>query len=428
MDINYILIILSLLIIFSYLFDAFARKTKFPSVILLMATGIFIRAVSDYFGYNVQYLDQIIPIMGTIGLVLIVLEGALELQVNKNKIGVIIRGFSAALIILIANVLILYYAFKNWIGLDPQVAYLNAIPLSIISSAVAIPSASALIPSSKEFIVYESTFSDILGIMLFNFALKQFESGGAILGFEPIFILGLEIGGIIIASIIITFLLFELLDRLDNQKVKFFLILSILVLVYAVGKKLHFPSLVIVFIFGLLLANSKTLLPEFLRKYVSLDKVEEGLHEFHILTAESTFIVRTFFFLFFGFSIALDSFIYGYNYLYSSFILIAMFIVRFIYMLIVERSRIGSLVFISPRGLISILLFLQLQNGDYEKYKSTIINERVLLLVILGSMLIMLIGTIGFGKGNYSDFVKEQNRGPAADEVSSLASGHDEVN
>ena len=40
-----------------------------------------------------------------------------------------------------------------------------SIPLSIISSAVAIPSAASLLKHQKEFVIYESTFSDILGVI-----------------------------------------------------------------------------------------------------------------------------------------------------------------------------------------------------------------------------------------------------------------------
>ena len=54
MDIKYVLFILSSLIIFSYIFDAIAQKTKFPSVILLMATGIAARAISDGLGYKIM--------------------------------------------------------------------------------------------------------------------------------------------------------------------------------------------------------------------------------------------------------------------------------------------------------------------------------------------------------------------------------------
>lgn len=417
MDIKYILIIFSVLIIFSYLFDEFARKTKFPSVILLMATGILARAVADYFGVTVMYLDQIIPVMGTIGLILIVLEGALELEVRKEKFSIIVKGFLAALIILLASIGALSYFFNTYLGLPKAMAVMNAIPLAVISSAVAIPSAAALMPLNKEFVVYESTFSDILGIMVFNYGLKQFQAGGELLGIKPISILLIEIVAIIIASVLITWILFELFERITH-KVKFFLILALLILVYALGKKLHMPSLVIIFIFGLFMSNAEYLLPDSIKKYISMGMAEkEGLHEFHLLTAESTFLVRTFFFLFFGFSITLDSFVDGFNYMYGGIILGIMLVIRFIYLLATDRINVGPLTFISPRGLITILLFLQLQSGDFIigntgevlNLKSTIINERVLLIVILGSMLLMLIGTIGFGKkGNKGEDNKKE--------------------
>ena len=154
MDITYVLLIISGLIIFSYIFDTIARKTKFPSVILLMATGIGARAISEGLGYKVMYLDQIIPVMGTIGLILIVLEGALELEVNKKKLNIILRGFMAALIILLGSVFGITMFFQHVLEMESSAAVMNAIPLAIISSAVAIPSASALLPIDKEFIVY----------------------------------------------------------------------------------------------------------------------------------------------------------------------------------------------------------------------------------------------------------------------------------
>jgi len=47
-----------------------------------------------------------------------------------------------------------------------------------------------------------------------------------------------------------------------------------------------------------------------------------------------------------------------------------------------------------PRGLISILLFLQIKDLDFVNISDSIIDEKVLLIVILSSMLAMLFGTI----------------------------------
>ena len=395
MDVSSILIVLPLLIIFSYLFDIFARRTKFPSVILLVLTGIIARFISSYYGYdNFQFLDSLVPVLGTIGLILIVLEAALELEIKKEKTEIIVKGFLAAFVILVINIILVSLFFENVIGLSYPNSVIYAIPLSIISSAVAIPSATGLITKNKEFVVYESTFSDILGIMIFYYCIRQAEKAEPLIGVEPIVTLLGQIILIIIISIVITYLLFLLIQRIEHH-VKFFLILALLILAYEIGKDfLKLPSLVLIFIFGIFLSNFTNLIPKSLKKYIKTDDVKKSdLHEFHLLTAESTFLVRTFFFLFFGFSIPLDSFVEFEPYIIGGTVLLIMYGVRYFYLALVlndEQSK--PLLYFSPRGLITILLFLSI--SDYDIQKSNIVDEKVLLVIIIASMLIMIQGSI----------------------------------
>ncbi len=395
MNTLYILFVLPLLIIFSYLFDAFSRKTKFPSVILLMATGIIFRFFISFSGYDdFAFLDNLIPVLGTLGLILIVLEGAIELEINRKKMPLILKGFLAALVILIANIFALQWVFENIFGIQNTIAILFAIPLSIISSAVAIPSAASLIDKEREFIIYESTFSDILGIMIFNYAIRQFESDQVLVGAEPLISLVLQILGVIMISLLITYVLFRLMQQIDHN-VKFFLILALLILVYAFGKLLHLPALVTIFIFGIFMSNVKSLLPRFLRNYLDLDATRKEIQEFHILTAESTFLVRTFFFLFFGFSIQLSNFKSIIPFFYGLIIFLIMFFIRYMYITFTSlKIKPSPLVYMSPRGLISILLFIQLKDVSFISLDQSPIDERVLLIVILSSMLVMLLGTM----------------------------------
>ena len=390
-----ILIVRPLLVVFSYLFDAIARKTKFPSVILLMFTGIIIRAITNLYGFtDFGFLDKVIPVLGTVGLILIVLEGALELDIKKEKLPVILKGFFAAALILILNIIAVSWAFENILNLEHKTAIIFAIPLAIISSAVAIPSAAGLLNREKEFVVYESTFSDILGIMIFNYAIRQFESNQTLISAESIVALGLQIIGVIVVSLIITYLLFQLSQKIEHH-VKFFLILALLVLVYAFGKFFHLPALVTIFIFGLFLSNVKALLPGFMQRYLDLNQTEKGLHEFHILTAESTFLVKTFFFLFFGFSISLVEFSSVTPFIYGVLIFGIMLLIRYVYFIATTfKIKPSPLVYMSPRGLISILLFLQIKEVTFINTAASIIDEQVLLVVILASMLMMTLGTM----------------------------------
>ena len=396
-----VLFVLPLLIIFSYLFDTFARKTKFPAVILLMITGILIRTACNVYGYtNFDFLENLIPVLGTIGLILIVLEGAVELEINREKLPLILKGFLAALFILIANIWILQWVFGVLFQMEHNEAVLYAIPLSIISSAVAIPSAAGLISKEKEFVTYESTFSDILGIMIFNYAIRQFESDQSLIGGTALVSLGLQILGVIVISLAITYILFRLLQQIHHH-VKFFLILALLILVYAFGKLFHLPALVTIFIFGIFLSNVKSLLPQFLLNYLDIEQTEKGFHEFHILTAESTFIVRTFFFLFFGFSIEIIDFDSFSPIIYGLLIFMVMLVIRYVYLSATTlKIKPSALVYMSPRGLISILLFIQLKEVSFLNTTTSPIDERVLLVVILGSMLVMLLGTLKKSKND----------------------------
>ena len=390
-----ILFALPLLVIFSYLFDAFARKTKFPAVILLMLTGVLIRVITSANGYeDFEFLNDLIPVLGTIGLILIVLEGALELEINRQKLPTILKGFLSAIVILLLNIVIISWIFNYFLGMELHTATIFATPLSIISSAVAIPSAANLLNQDKEFVVYESTFSDILGIVIFNYAIRQAESGQPMIAIESIVGLGLQILGIVVISTLITYVLFRLLQNIEHH-VKFFLILSLLILVYAIGKFFHLPALLTIFIFGVFLSNIKELLPKFLLRYFQLNQSEKGLHEFHILTAESTFIVRTFFFLFFGFSIVISDFDSFMPLVYGVLVFAIMFLIRYLYFVLTSfKIKPSVLLYMSPRGLISILLFLQIKDLEIIQLEKSVIDERMLLIVILTSMLVMTLGTL----------------------------------
>jgi hypothetical protein len=184
------------------------------------------------------------------------------------------------------------------------------------------------------------------------------------------------------------------MQQIDHN-VKFFLILALLILVYAFGKLLHLPALVTIFIFGIFMSNVKSLLPRFLRNYLDLDATRKEIQEFHVLTAESTFLVRTFFFLFFGFSIQLSDFKSIIPFFYGLIIFLIMFLIRYMYITITSlKIKPSPLVYMSPRGLISILLFIQLKDVSFISLEGSLIDERVLLIVILSSMLVMLLGTM----------------------------------
>ncbi|MCB0636594.1 MAG: cation:proton antiporter, partial [Lewinella sp.] len=177
----------SVIIILSFLFSELARKTNIPSVLMLIVLGIGIKFGLDALGLvNIKW-TSILEVLGIIGLIMIVLEAALELELKPEKYVPIAKALFIALIGLLASAwvaaLILYQFIPE---MTMRTAWLYATPLSILSSAIIIPSVTGLKNHKREFHVYESTFSDILGIMLFYFLTGQIdaaEHSSGLLGF-----------------------------------------------------------------------------------------------------------------------------------------------------------------------------------------------------------------------------------------------------
>jgi hypothetical protein len=72
-----------------------------------------------------------------------------------------------------------------------------------------------------------------------------------------------------------------------------------------------------------------------------------------------------------------------------------MFLIRYLYFVLTSfKIKPSVLLYMSPRGLISILLFLQIKDLEIIQIENSVIDERMLLFVILTSMLVMTLGTL----------------------------------
>lgn len=392
----YILILLSVLVIFSYLFDIVSRRTRIPSVLLLLLLGGIIRYFSLYFDIPIFNFSNLLPLLGTVGLILIVFEGALGLKYEPGKIKLIRNAFGAALFLLLLTSAAIAGLFHYYTDAPFYQCLLNAIPFSVISSAIAIPSVASLLAHKKEFIIYESSFSDILGIMLFNLLLVNDTLSGNVLGQ-----FGLEIGMVTLLSLVSCFVFLFILGRMTHH-VKFFLIISVLILVYAVGKQFHLSTLVVVLAFGLFLENSERIAKKlsgfpFLKSietfmlYPALQNDLRGLHQ---LTAESAFLLRTFFFLVFGYTLDIYELVRTDVLVIGIATLIIVYALRWAYLRLIAKAHLWPELVISPRGLISVLLFLSI---PAEKLIASF-GSGLLVFTILISGMLMTIGLIATGK------------------------------
>ena len=377
-----ILIILSGLVIFSYLFDLVASKTKVPSVLLLLLLGIGLRLLVDNLKIQTFNFLSILPTLGTVGLILIVFEGSLELKYDRHKNKVIRSAFFSALSILMGTIVVITCIIYQITHHDLYTCIANAIPFSVISSAIAIPSAAALNNTDKEFVIYESSFSDILGIIIFNFAITNHSiNTSAFIG------LGLSTFLILLLSAIACVVLLYVMGRLVHH-IKFFLIIAILILVYAIGQSYHLSSLVLILSTGLFLNNADTIENAWFRSVFLYKNLTADLSQLYQLSAESAFILRTFFFVIFGFTMNIGDLNNTIVLANGFFILISIYIIRVVFLKLFKKENLSPILYIAPRGLISILLYFNLPAS----LKIPEVGTPFLFLVVLGSSIVMTLG------------------------------------
>ncbi len=383
-----VLIIVCCLVVVSFLFTIASRFIRIPAVLLLLFAGIAFREISNYYDFTIGFPDLIVRALGVVGLIMIVLEAGLDLKIGKEKIKVIRNSFFSAFVILVVSAALVTFLLRIWLNEPVQQCLVYAIPLSIMSSSIIIPSIHLLSDKKKEFLVYEASFSDILGILFFNF----FTSGeGISVGSVGNFGLGIVIS--LVLSLVLSFLLLFILAK-TNLNIKFFLIFSLLVLIYAAGKLFHLPSLLMILVFGLMICNWEKLRFGFLHKIISREKVDATLHLMHSITAETSFLVRTFFFFLFGYSISLGFLTRSIVIQIGAAIIVILFLIRFLYLRFFLRTNVFPETFFIPRGLVTIVLFFKIPVG----MRLTNFDEGILFFIIVTSGIIMSLGMLFYRK------------------------------
>ncbi len=376
-------------VIISYTFSWIAKHTKIPSVLLLITLGVGIQFLLNELGISLgANVFSLLQLLGIVGLIMIVLEAALDLKLTKDKSTLILKSFFIALFGLFGSSIAITWIIIYFMAFDYYTAFVYAIPLSIMSSAIIIPSVSLLSGMKKEFMIYESTFSDILGIMIFYFAIGNSKTTAPI---DLVQEVGINVGLTIGLSVIASYLLVLLFQRI-TENARLFLLISVLIMLYGIGKVFHLSSLIVILVFGLTLSNYKLFFFGKLRSLINADILKRINKEFHLVTLESAFVVRTFFFVVFGLTLNLDSLLNWNTAIISISITASLYVVRFICLRPFMKSILPEL-FLAPRGLITVLLFFAIPPIFIQESFSS----GILLYTILFTGVIMTVGMIWKG-------------------------------
>ncbi|HEY0110378.1 MAG TPA: cation:proton antiporter [Fibrella sp.] len=386
MNTSYLIIALSTAVLVSYGFDLLSSRFRTPPILLLLLMGALLRLLTNSLNIQVPYVFPTLSTLGTLALILVVLEGGLDLDIQPDRLGLVSRTGLMALASVLLTTLVL--ATMLFLLLDESYykCLINALPFSIVSSSIAGQAVRPLSAEKREFITYETSFAAIISIMLYNFLI---ESDISVLGATFGFVRDTLTMGVV--SLICCFALLYLIGRI-NHPVKFLPIISVLLLVYAIANIYELSSLLLVLIFGLFLNNTELFIRGRLARTFKSDLFEQELDQFKNLTAEGAFIVRTFFFLLFGYATDLTSLIDVDALIVSTLFVIVIFAVRWPLLRLIYPGDWRPLHWIAPRGLITILLYTTIP----QSLKLTGFREGILTLVVILTAIFMTVGTIRF--------------------------------
>jgi hypothetical protein len=104
---------------------------------------------------------------------------------------------------------------------------------------------------------------------------------------------------------------------------------------------------------------------------------------------EATFLIRSLFFLLFGYLIETEELLNTSTLVWAAGITAGIFLIRYIQIKI-SKLPLSPLLFVAPRGLITILLFLSIDKAQ----EISLVNKSLVIQVIILTALVMMIGLI----------------------------------
>ena len=389
MSTNLWLILLSSILIISFIFNHIQRKYQISAVILLLLTGVVLQLVVKYFALSIPLPDEALKVFGTLGLLVIVLEAVMDMEVTQNNSKLFIRAMIFASLIVFASIGLISFAFMRSYNITMIQALIYATPLAIVSSAIVIPTVSNLNGQLKDFLVLESVFSDIIGVLAFNFiATVEFTNLSSISMFIADFML------MIVISVVTTIILGIMMSKEKSKNIHV-MILAVLILIYAATKVFHLSALLLILIFGISLRNLSRITAhnygKHLLNYFDHNKIKQNIHSMQEFIEELGFIIRSIFFILLGYSINLQSLLSMNVLLNGIMIAIAIYAVRFVFLQwIIPTKEVLVATTMAPRGLITVLLFFQIPESlQYANF-----NGAITFIVVIISGIIMSGGLI----------------------------------
>jgi NhaP-type Na+/H+ or K+/H+ antiporter len=173
-----------------------------------------------------------------------------------------------------------------------------------------------------------------------------------------------------------------------------------------VGKAFHLPSLLLILVFGIMIGNTEKIITGKALKYLNPEKLKLDLLPFKHLTEETAFVIRTFFFVLFGYNVDLKELVKP-EIIFSGLTIVGIsLVIRYVYLrfTVMGVDRLVKL-FLAPRGLITVILFYSIP----AKYIIPEFSIGIIFFVIIVTGFMMTISLWLGNKNENNIFLENEN-------------------
>lgn len=347
-------IFLGLLIFCAHLFNAWFSKRRIPDVLLLMLIGILVGPVSGW--VKPEQLNDVGPIFASLTLLFILFDSGIDMRldvVRRYWTGVVQVTF-LSFVLSMATVTVISFYLTD---LELKACMLLGGMVAGTAAAIVIPLVRQMKVSDKTRVtlVLESAISGVLCIVISLAFIEGYKLGnvsiGSMLGrvFASI-LMSLIIG--LVAGIVWS----SFMERVRKLQNSMFLTPAFVFIIYGISEALGYSGAISALAFGLVLGNPEYFEMSFLKKLKLHDMTPLAGTEKSFFK-EFVFILKTYFFVYIGICIPFTN---TTALAYGAIIAAALFVVRFILVLIVGKNNTPvdrlTVSIMIPKGLVSAVL------------------------------------------------------------------------
>ena len=347
-------IFLGLLIFCAHLFNAWFSKRRIPDVLLLMLIGILVGPVSGW--VKPEQLNDVGPVFASLTLLFILFDSGIDMRldvVRRYWTGVVQVTFLSFVLSMATVTVIAFYLTD----LELKACMLLGGMVAGTAAAIVIPLVRQMKVSDKTRVtlVLESAISGVLCIVISLAFIEGYKLGnvsiGSMLGrvFASI-LMSLIIG--LVAGIVWS----SFMERVRKLQNSMFLTPAFVFIIYGISEALGYSGAISALAFGLVLGNPEYFEMSFLKKLKLRDMTPLAGTEKSFFK-EFVFILKTYFFVYIGICIPFTN---TTALAYGAIIAAALFVVRFILVLIVGKNNTPvdrlTVSIMIPKGLVSAVL------------------------------------------------------------------------